>query len=287
MYLPRNILERKMRRFLEEDIGQGDLTTCLTIPERTNVEAEVIVKESGIIAGIEEVLILCETLNLRAQALASDGINVKSKTIILHISGDARALLSAERTILNFLSRMSGIATLTNRIVGKVRAAGYKTRIACTRKVSPGMMYFDKKAVFLGGGDTHRLHLDDLILIKDNHVKIVGSIKKAIEKTYKNASFSKKIEIEVASPEEALEAAKAGANIIMLDNFSPLKIKKTVTSLIQKGIRNDILLEASGGINERNVVEYAATGIDVISIGEITHSSKALDISLEITRKQS
>ena len=284
MFLPRRVLEEKLRRFLDEDIGQGDITTYLTIPKDTIAEAEVIVKEDGLVAGIEEAAVLCEILNLQAEALTSDGAQVKPKTSILRIIGDARSLLSAERTILNILSRMSGIATITNRLVGKVRASGYKTRVACTRKVAPGLGYFDKKAVFLGGGDTHRLHLDDLVLIKDNHIKIVGDVGKVLEKTRESVSFSKKVEVEVTSVEEALEAAKRGADMIMLDNFSPTEVRETVSLLTKKEVRDKVLLEASGGITEKNILDYAASGVDVMSLGEVTHSVKALDMSLGVVK---
>jgi nicotinate-nucleotide pyrophosphorylase (carboxylating) len=277
-------LEEKLMQFLEEDVGQGDLTSYLTIPKNTIVEAEVVVKEGGLVAGIEETLVLCKSLNLQARALTSDGVEVEPKASILRIVGDARTLLSSERTLLNMLSRMSGIATKTNRLVRKVKAAGYKTRVACTRKVAPGLGYFDKKAVFLGGGDTHRLGLDDLVLIKDNHLKIVGNVANAVEKARETVSFSKKIEIEVTSLEDALKAAKAGADIIMLDNFSPAKVKETESFLTKKGVRSKMLLEASGGITEKNILRYAAAGVDIVSVGEITHSVKALDISLEIVK---
>jgi len=284
VFIPKRILEEKLRKFLEEDIGQGDLTTHLTIPKDTIVEAEVVAKEGGLVAGIEEALALCEGLNLQANALTSDGVEVKPKTFILHIIGDARTLLSAERTLLNVLSRMSGIATITNRLVGKIKAAGYKTRVACTRKVAPGLGYFDKKAVFLGSGDTHRLHLDDLVLIKDNHVRIVGSIESAVKKARETVSFSKKLEVEVTSTEDALKAAEASADIIMLDNFSPAEMKETVSFLKKKGVRSKVLLEASGGITEKNILKYAAADVDIVSVGEITHSAKALDMSLEVVK---
>jgi len=284
MFLPKRILEEKLRRFLEEDMGQGDITTQLTIPATTIIEAEVIVKERGMMAGIEEALVLCESLDLAATALTSDGSVVKPRKPILRIAGDARTTLTAERTLLNLLSRMSGVATATNHLVSKVKAAGYKTSVACTRKVTLGLGYFDKKAVFIGGGDTHRLHLDDLVLIKDNHVKIAGGVGKTVRKARESASFSKKIEVEVASAEDALEAAKAGADIIMLDNLSPADVKKTVALLTKKEVRSMVLLEASGGITEENILEYAAAGVDVVSIGEITHSVKALDMSLEVVK---
>ncbi|MDH5701727.1 MAG: carboxylating nicotinate-nucleotide diphosphorylase, partial [Candidatus Bathyarchaeota archaeon] len=200
------------------------------------------------------------------------------------IVGDARTLLSIERTLLNLLTRMSGIATATSRLIEKVRSAGYKTRIACTRKVAPGLLYFDKRAVMLGGGDTHRLHLDDLIIVKDNHLIVVGDVGEAVKRVREAVSFSKKIEIEVSTGGEALEAAKAGADIVMLDNFSPQQIKNTMMLLDREGLRSKVLIEASGGINEQNVLKFAATGVDVLSLGEITDSVKALDMSLEVVK---
>lgn len=284
MFLPKRVLEEKIRKFLEEDIGQGDITTTLAVSAGTIVEAEVVAKEAGVVAGIEETIVLLESWNLQAKALVADGSRIEEKKTIMKITGDARTLLSTERTILNLLTRMSGIATATNRLVKKVRGAGYKTRIACTRKVAPGLLHFDKRAVMLGGGDTHRLHLDDLVLIKDNHLAIIGSVSEAVKKVRKAVSFSKKIEIEVTNIEEASEAAKAGADIVMLDNFSPQQAKEAATLLEREGLRNKVLIEASGGINEQNVLEYSATGADVLSLGQLTDSVKALDMSLEVVK---
>jgi nicotinate-nucleotide pyrophosphorylase (carboxylating) len=288
MFLPQKILEEKIRRFLEEDLGQGDITTSLLIPDGTIVEGEIVTKEEGIIAGIEEATTLLENQDFQVEALISDGSRAKEKTVILRITGDARTLLSIERSLLNILTRMSGIATTTHRLIDKVRNAGFKTRVASTRKVAPGLLYFDKRAVMLGGGDTHRLHLDDLVLIKDNHLAIVGDINKAIKKVREAVSFSKKIEIEVSTLEEALEATKSGADIVMLDNFSPKEIGETMSLLEKNRLRDKVLVEASGRINERNILEYAVTGVDIVSLGEITSSAKALDMSLEIekVRKQ-
>jgi nicotinate-nucleotide pyrophosphorylase (carboxylating) len=284
MFVPRRMLQAKLRRFMEEDVGAGDVTTHLLIPPNTTVEAEIVVKQAGLVAGLEEACAFCESLKLEADKRVSDGASVRPQTSILHISGKAQPILSAERTLLNLLSRMSGIATVTSRLVRKVRTAGYETRIACTRKVAPGLGYFDKKAVFHGGGDTHRLHLDDMILIKDNHLQIVGDAGEAVKKSREAASFSKKIEVEVTTIAQALEAAEAGADIIMLDNFPPAEIREAVSLLTTKRVRDQVLLEASGGITETNILEYAATGIDIVSIGEITHSVKALDMSLEIVK---
>lgn len=284
MFMPKKVLAEKLLKYLEEDVGQGDITTHITIPENTIVQAEVITKEEGVIAGIDEVLALSETLNLQAAALTSDGAHVKPKTSIMRLVGNARTLLSAERTMLNILSRMSGIATATQHLVSKVEKAGFKTRVASTRKSAPGLKYFDKKAVSIGGGDTHRLHLDDLVLIKDNHLKVVGSITSVVEKVRRTVSFSKKIEIEVTSPKEALEAARAGVDIILLDNLSPSKVRETTSLLAKEGVRQKVLLESSGRITGKNILEYAAAGVDIVSVGQITHSAKALDLSLEIIK---
>jgi len=283
MFLPKKTLANKINKFLKEDIGQGDITAAL-IPQDTIVEAEVIVKEDGIIAGIEESIVFLESQDFQAKTLISDGESIKKNAVILRIVGNARTLLSIERTLLNLISRMSGIATKTRRLIEKTQNAGYKTRIACTRKVAPGLLYFDKKAIMIGGGDTHRLHLDDMILIKDNHLAIVGEVSKAVKKAKEIASFSNKIEIEASSREQALEAAKAGADIVMLDNFSPKEIREAITLLKKKGLRDEVLIEASGGITEQNILEYAATGVDIVSLGEITDSVKALDVSLEVTK---
>ena len=282
MFSPSRVIEEKLRRLLEEDVGQGDITTSLLTPEKTVVEAEVIAKEGGVLAGMDEALVLCQSLKLQARLLRDDGARVKPNTTILRIIGDARTILSMERTLLNMLSRMSGIATATNNLVRKV--APRKTRVACTRKVAPGLAYFDKKAVALGGGDTHRLHLDDLVLVKDNHLKIAGDLGDAVRKARERASFSKKVEVEVSSTEAALQAAKNGADIIMLDNLSPKKAREAVLLLTREGLREKVILEASGRINLGNIVEYAKTGVDVLSVGEITHSPKALDMSLEVVK---
>jgi nicotinate-nucleotide pyrophosphorylase (carboxylating) len=284
MALPEQILQEKIRRFLEEDIGQGDITTLHTIPQGIVAETEVVAREKGVIAGLEETSAFLESLGFEAEALMPDGSGVEKGTTIMRIVGDARTLLSTERTILNLLTRMSGIATKTRRVIEKVRDAGYQTRIASTRKVAPGLLYFDKKAVMLAGGDTHRLHLDDLVLIKDNHLAITRGVAEAVKRARNNVSFSKKIEVEVSSQKEASEAVEAGADIVMLDNFSPQKIRDAISSLEEKGLRDQVLIEASGGINEGNVIEYAATGADILSLGEITDSVKALDISLDVVK---
>jgi len=283
-FLPRKILKERIGKFLDEDLGQGDITSLIIVPSGTIVEAEIVAKDSGVIAGIEEALVLLESFGFQVRVLVSDGSKVEGKATVLKVVGDARTLLSVERALLNLLTRMSGIATATSRLVEKVRRAGYETRIACTRKGAPGLLYFDKKAVMLGGGDTHRLHLDDLVIVKDNHLMVVGDVGEAVKSARKTISFSKKIEIEVSTEREALEAAKAGADIVMLDNSSPQQIKNAMVLLDGEGLRKKVLIEASGGINEKNVLEFAATGVDILSLGEITDSVKALDMSLEVRK---
>jgi nicotinate-nucleotide pyrophosphorylase (carboxylating) len=284
MFIPRKVLEEKLKQLLAEDIGQGDVTSAAVVPAGLTAEAAVVAKEAGIAAGLEEITILAESLKLNVKTEVTDGEQIRSGQIIMKISGNAQIILSAERTMLNLLSRMSGIATTTRRLVEKLRKANLTAKIAATRKTAPGLLYFDKKAVLIGGGDPHRLRLDDMILVKDNHIAIAGGVETAVKRAKQNAPFSKKIEIEVTSITDALKAAEAGANIIMLDNFSPKQIREAVEALKKAGFFGKIPLEISGGITEQNLLEYASTQVDIISMGELTHSVKALDISLEITK---
>jgi nicotinate-nucleotide pyrophosphorylase (carboxylating) len=284
MFVPRRIVEEKLRQILADDIGQGDVTAAAVIPKNLDVKAEVIAKEDGVAAGIEEAVFLAEYLGLTVKAKAADGEKIKNKQVLLQISGDAQTILSVERTMLNLLSRMSGIATKTRTLAEKLEKANVKAKIAATRKSASGLLYFDKKAVVIGSGDPHRLHLDDMVLIKDNHLAIVGGVEEAVKRAKAHASFSKKIEVEVTDVEDALKAANAGADIVMLDNFSPKQAKATGEALRKAGF-SKVLLEVSGGITGENLLDYAQANVDVISMGELTHSVKALDISLEIVKK--
>ena len=223
MYLLRivkSILREKLMEFLKEDLGMGDITTEAIVPDDVKVQAQIIVKEDAVVAGLYESSILFEMIDARFQAKVKDGDEVPAGTGLAEISGKARDILSIERTVLNILRRMSGIATLTRKLVKMIREAGLDVRIAATRKTAPGLRLFDKKAVLIGGGDSHRFRLDDAFLIKDNHIRIAGSIKEAIGRARLAASFSKKIEVEAQTAEEALEAARLGADIIMLDNMT-------------------------------------------------------------------
>lgn len=283
MFIPRKILEEKLTKLLAEDLGQGDVTSSAVVPSECTAEAEVIAKAEGVAAGVEEATVLAESLGLQVNVEVADAEEVKNGQVIMTLCGDAATILAVERTLLNLLSRMSGIATSTRTLTEKIRKAKLKTRIAATRKSAPGLLYFDKKAIVVGGGDSHRLHLDDMILIKDNHIVLAGSLEAAIKSAKKNASFSKKIEAEVTNVEDALKAAKLGVDIVMLDNFSSAQVKEAVVLLKKEGF-GEVLLEASGGISSENLIEYASAGVDLISLGELTHSVKALDISLEIVK---
>jgi len=284
MYVPKKLLEQKLKQILAEDIGQGDVTAATIIPAGLVVEAEVIAKEEGIVAGIEEATVLAECLGLKVKANVADGQKIRNKQVLMQITGDAQTILAVERTLLNIFSRMSGIATQTRRLAERLEKANVKARIAATRKSAPGLLYFDKKAVIIGGGDPHRLHLDDMVLIKDNHLAILGcSVEEAVTKAKATSSFTKKIEVEVTKAEDAVKAARAGADIVMLDNFSPAQAKVASVALRKAGFGN-VLLEVSGGITAENLLDYAQAQVDIISMGELTHSVRALDVSLEIVK---
>jgi nicotinate-nucleotide pyrophosphorylase (carboxylating) len=212
-----------------------------------------------------------------------DGQEVSGGTIVLDVRGPGLGLLKVERTLLNLLSHMSGVATATAELVAVVKKNGSSARIACTRKTLPGLRYFEKRAVELGGGDTHRLRLDDAVLIKDNHLALTGSITAAVRKAKERVSFTKKIEVEATSPGQAVEAAEAGADIVLLDNMTPVQVKKSLDLLETKKLRGRLLVEVSGGITKGNIAGYAIKGVDVISVGSITNSARAIDVSLKLT----
>ena len=282
MFVPQRVIEEKLRQILSEDIGQSDVTSAAIVPSDLTVNGVVVAKETGIVAGIEEIMTLAAMLELKIKAEVAEGEEIKKGQIIMKISGNAQNILSVERTMLNLLSRMSGIATATKRLAEKLKKVNSKAKIAATRKTAPGLLYFDKKAVLAGGGDPHRLHLDDMILVKDNHTAIVGGVEKAVKRAKQNCSFSKKVEVEVANVADALKAVEAGADIVMLDNFSPKQVTETVKEFKKAGFFGKATLEVSGGITEQNIMEYALTHVDFMSIGMLTHSVKALDMSLEI-----
>lgn len=283
MDLPEAILKERLINFLKEDIGLGDITTDILIPKGSKAKGRIIVKEKGglLLAGISEVKLLFSILDLETKENFKDGEWVNFEDTILTVYGDAGSILMSERTALNLLMRMCGIATFTRNLSEKIKKLGVKTKISATRKVAPGLLYFDKKAVKIGGGDTHRMHLEDAILIKDNHIALVGGLENAINLA-KRASFTKKIEIEVRDREQAVEATLLGADIIMLDNFSPQEVEETLKILREKGLRERVIIEVSGGVTEENLLDYARLEPDIISLGQLTHSVRAVDISLQV-----
>ena len=283
MDLNRSILEDAIRSFLAEDLGFGDITSNVLVDSKRKGEGRVVCGENAVIAGIEEALVLLELTGCQGTTRAHDGDRVKAVTMILSARGPARALLGVERTLLNLLTHMSGVATATADLVSIAnRESRGKVRIACTRKTLPGLRYFEKRAVELGGGDTHRLRLDDAVLIKDNHLELAGSVSECVRKAKETVSFTRKVEVEVTTPDQAVDAANAGADIVLLDNMTPKEVERSVALLEIKNLRNRVLVEASGGIRKENLASYAKTGVDVISVGAITHSALAVDMSLEI-----
>lgn len=275
-----NQLRNVLKFSLAEDIGIGDITTTFTIPKSKKAESIFLVKADGIISGLEVAEKVFRLLDKKIffRKFVNDGDNVRSGTIVAIVSGNARAILSAERTALNFLQRMSGISTLTNKYVNEIKHT--KAKILDTRKTAPGLRYFDKYAVRMGQGNNHRIGLFDMILIKDNHIAVSGSITNAVNSCRKYLSKNRKkilIEVETKNLLEVREALANNVDIVMLDNFSISQMKKAVDLISGK-----CKIEASGGINLKNVKKVAETGVDFISIGALTHSVKALDISLDI-----
>ncbi|MBP1945686.1 carboxylating nicotinate-nucleotide diphosphorylase [Methanobacterium petrolearium] len=273
-----------LARMIYDDIGFEDITTCALIPPGLNVKGQIISKEAGTVAGVELAFEIFRKFGVETEILKNDGEKIRPGQIIMKIEGDPRNILTLERTVLNLMMRMSGIATLTSKMVEMVRKVNPDVLVAGTRKTTPGLQFFEKKAIRSGGGDTHRYRLDDAILIKDNHLALVGGVTEALSRARKYASFTKKIEIEVETMEEALEAARVGADIIMLDNMSPNEVKNVLTALDNGGLRDDVLIEVSGNINPDNIMQFAKTGADVISAGYITHSAKSLDLSLDLEK---
>jgi len=280
--MPKVVLQEKLMEFLREDVGFGDITTDAVVPAETKIRAQIIVKEPAVVAGISEIRSMFEMLDIKFAAAVKDGEEVSSGTVIGEVKGSGGTVLMAERTVLNILMRMSGIATATRRLLKKIQRERFAVRIAATRKTAPGLRYFDKRAVLIGGGDPHRFRLDDAFLVKDNHIKIAGGIEESVKRIRSVASFSKKIEVEAKTTSQAVEAAKLGVDIIMLDNMTLEEAEKTIKALNDLGLRDNVLIEISGGVIEENLLDYAKLKPDIISLGSLTHSVKAIDISLEV-----
>jgi nicotinate-nucleotide pyrophosphorylase (carboxylating) len=257
--------------WLAEDLGDGDATTLAVIDEDAVCEARIVIKEAGVVCGLQAAAAVFEALGARLEPLASDGDFVETGSIA-RVEGPARAVLAGERIALNLIGRLSGIATLTRRFVAAVEGAG--ATILDTRKTTPGLRSLEKHAVRCGGGANHRLGLYDGVLIKDNHLRLTGSIGSAVERA---RSAQLPIEVECDTLAQVGEALEAGADRILLDNMTPTELREAVALA---GGRAE--LEASGGVSLENVREIAATGVDFVSVGALTHSATALDVSLEV-----
>jgi nicotinate-nucleotide pyrophosphorylase (carboxylating) len=271
-------VHRLIELALEEDLGRGDVTSEALIPPDREAEGEVLVKARGVIAGLEVAAAVFRAVDptLAWEALARDGEAVSPGQVVARVSGRARSILAAERTALNFLQRLSGIATLTARYVEALR--GTRARLTDTRKTTPGWRYLEKMAVRAGGGHSHRLDLAGGILIKDNHLALSGNdIPAAIRAVREQAPHTLRVEVEVTSLAGVEAALAAGAEVILLDNMSLEEMRRAVALVSGRA-----LLEASGGITLETVRAVAETGVDLISSGAITHSATALDLSLEI-----
>jgi len=272
----RKLIEKKLLRMIEED-GFMDITSDI-VPEK-EVDAAIIAKEEGTISGITVMGILFNLFNIKILHSLNDGDGFNTGDSVIKIRGSSRDILLVERTALNMLSRMSGITTITKQYAEKVNETNPEVKIAATRKTNPFLGYFEKNAVKVGGGDTHRFSLGDCVLIKDTHLALFSDVGEAVAKAREKTSFTHKIEIEVSSTDDARKARDA--DIIMFDNMNPEEIKNAVFEL-----RNNLnfkgILEASGGINYDNISDYAKTGINIISIGAITNAARSIDFSLRI-----
>ena len=275
--LPTIMLEPVVRQALLEDLGgAGDLTTDALVPPEATRTMALIARQRGIVAGLEPALLAFRLIDpaIAIEVLQPEGTVVEAGTAIARLNGPARGILTAERTALNFLCHLSGIATATARMVEAI--AGTRARIVSTRKTTPGLRILEKRAIRAGGGAEHRYGLDDAMLIKDNHVAIAGGVRPALERARARAGHMVRIELEVDSLDQLEEALAIGVDAVLLDNFSPPTLRRAVAMVGDRAIT-----EASGGVTPATVAEIAATGVDLISVGWLTHSAPALDIALD------
>jgi nicotinate-nucleotide pyrophosphorylase (carboxylating) len=274
----RLIIEPIIRAALLEDLGRaGDITTEAIVPEHAEVEAVIAARQTGIVAGLDAALLAFELIDptLRITRVHGDGVRVSRGDAVARISGRARGVLGAERTALNLLSRMSGIATATRALADAI--ADTKAKIVCTRKTTPGLRTLEKEAVRLGGGANHRFGLDDAMLIKDNHIALAGGVRPALEGARRHAGHLVKIELEVDTLDQLAEALEVGVDAVLLDNMTPETMRRAVAMVDGRAI-----IEASGRISLETAPAIAATGVDLISSGWITHSAPILDLGLDI-----
>lgn len=277
MTLPEHIVRELVKMALQEDVGHGDVTTNACVPADRQATGRVLVKADGVVCGHAVARATFQALapDVRYEERVPDGAAVTAGTVVATVTGPARAILTGERVALNFMQRMSGIATLTRRLAEQL--AGTGARLVDTRKTTPGLRVLEKYAVRVGGGHNHRFGLFDAVLIKDNHIAVAGGIQKAVAACRAAVPHTTKIEVEVTNLDELEEALASGADIVLLDNMDPALLRQAVAQTAGRA-----LLEASGGINEKTLAAVAASGVDLISMGALTHSAPALDISLDV-----
>lgn len=279
-------IEPKLKEFLLEDVRFGDVSAAL-IPEREEGNATIITKEKGIICGLVEVEAVCGLVGCKVTPLKGEGEEVAAGDALALVSGPVRAILLAERTALNLLMHLSGVATATRQfqaVVDKERANPL-CRIAATRKTTPGLRAMEKRAVMVGGGDAHRWNLDDMVLLKDNHIAYFGDIGAMVTQYKQATSFTKRVEVEVTSAIDAVAAARAGADIVMLDNMPFAEMRRAIAALEKENLRDEVIVESSGNVDITTVAQHARTGVDLISSSAITLRAKPIDISLELARR--
>ena len=274
-----------VNRALDEDVGRGDVTSRSIVRSGLNARGDFIAKQDLVLAGLEVADLVFGWFDeyIQIESTVADGDEIKSGKIFARVIGDAQMLLSAERVALNFLQHLSGVATVTRQYVQAV--AGTRAKIVDTRKTTPGLRMLEKYAVSVGGGSNHRMGLDDGVLIKDNHLAMAGGVVEAVRRAREAAGHLHKIEVEVATLEQVKEALGARADILLLDNMTPETVAQAVQIARERegeGDERRTLLEASGGINLSNVRQYAEAGVDLISIGALTHSAPSVDISFKI-----
>jgi len=279
-WLDEGALFSQIGAFLNEDIGRGDITTQATVTRTQSAKGRFIAKESMVVAGLEAAEAVFSTLDSQQQleAFVSDGDEVEAGKVIARTSGFADVLLAGERLALNLMQRLSGIATLTRRFVEAVEGTG--AQIVDTRKTTPGLRMLEKYAVATGGGRNHRFGLDDGVLIKDNHIALAGGVGAAVKRAKDSVGHLHKIEVEVSNERDLREAVEEGADILLLDNLTPEETARLVH--LARELAPAVLLESSGGITIENVRAYAEAGVDLISVGALTHSARAMDISFKI-----
>ncbi|PTD94478.1 nicotinate-nucleotide diphosphorylase (carboxylating) [archaeon SCG-AAA382B04] len=272
------MLRKDLERFIEEDLPYGDVTTRNVVDEK-EVTAKIHCNQKAVLSGTKEAIEVFKYFDLEFEQHREEGEVLEPKIEVFDVFGDSRDILKSERLVLNFLTKMSAISTKTRKAIEKAKKINPEVKVAGTRKTTPGFREFEKRAIKVGGGEKHRMNLSDSVLIKDNHIKIMGF--EEVLNRLKNIDFTKKVEVEVEDKEQANKAISYPIDILMLDNFSPKEVEETLDSL-EPQIRKDITIEVSGGITLENIREYAGKDVDIISMGSLAHSVDGVDFSLEI-----